>query len=66
MFAAIIAKKEAEIEQLRRDLGFVALWCYRSSEISDGMRLSVIKHHPSVKAAAVAEGLINTEVGVTT
>lgn len=40
-----------DIERLRRDLGFVARWCWRDGELSDEERLSVIKYHPSIKAA---------------
>lgn len=53
-----IAKKNAEIVQLKRDLAFVALWCYRESKnLSDSERFGAIKYHPAVKAAAREAGL---------
>lgn len=54
--ANILDAVAAENERLRRDLQFVALWCYRDSKISDSERLSAIKYHPSVKAAFEQNG----------
>lgn len=52
----IMGEAADKIERLRRDLHFVALWCYRESKITDAERLSAIKYHPSVRAAAKEAG----------
>jgi hypothetical protein len=44
----------AEVERLRRFVDFVNLWCWRDTQISDSERLSMIKHHPTAKAALPA------------
>lgn len=51
-------RMRTEIEQLRRALDFVALWSWRKGpRLTDQERLSAIKYHPGVKAAASAAGL---------
>lgn len=39
-------EKCAEVDNLTRFVDFANLWCNRTSKISDGERVSVIKYHP--------------------
>lgn len=43
-----------ENARLRRFVDFVNLWCHRISACDDSERLSMIKHHPTAKAALPA------------
>lgn len=51
-----IAEKDARIAALENGLEFVALWAWRedppnaNTKLTDAERISVIKHHPTVKS----------------
>lgn len=46
---------DQELDDLRRFVAFVNLWCYRKCSANDEERLSVIKFHPTARQAARAE-----------
>lgn len=52
-----VRSRDAEIKRLQSIVDFVALWCYRKTSAGDHERLSVVTHHPGIKAAAKAAGL---------